>query len=194
LEIYYAAVEDDPLDSGGWIIEGGTCGTIKGEDGKRRRFTFLGQQAWCEQCKSAGVIVAAPGSPGKKRLYDRQSGRQQALGGDLVLCKCERHPRINPVYGRTWKITDDGGRAGSVTSTRTSDDRNGCKSPASVTLFDDQFAIRDDNGEPIMNACYSIQRASGSLEHGYTTAAGHTSRLAAADDAESIHIYVGHRA
>jgi hypothetical protein len=107
LEIFYAAVEDDPLDSGGRVIEGGSCGTVRGEDGRHRRFAFLGQQAWCDKCKSAGVIVAAAGSPDKKRLYDRQHGRQQALGGDLILCRCERHPHIIPVYGRKWKITGD---------------------------------------------------------------------------------------
>jgi len=105
MRTFYAIVKDDPLDTGGRVIEGGNCCSIAGEDGRQRQMAFLGQQAWCETCKSSGTITAAPGSPGSRRMMDLTgSGRHQALEGDLVLCKCARHPRLVAVHGRSWKV------------------------------------------------------------------------------------------
>jgi len=61
--MFYAAVEGDPLDSGGTsrVIEGAPNVMIEGDDGRSRRMALLGQRAWCDACKSTGVIVAAPG-------------------------------------------------------------------------------------------------------------------------------------
>ncbi len=185
MSIFYAAVEDDPLDSGGRVIEGASCGTVKGEDGKHRKLTFLGQQAWCDKCKTAGVIVAAPGSPEKKRLYDRQRGRQQALGGDLVLCKCERHPRIVPVYGRKWKITDNSASASSLTGAAPA-----ARSEAMAVAYDDQFVLRDANGCALSYTAYALCRATGTFEYGETDGRGHTHLLASVAFAENINVYL----
>ncbi|QCP53705.1 PAAR domain-containing protein [Trinickia violacea] len=170
MSIFFAAVEDDPLDSGGRVIEGGSCGTVKGEDGRHRKLTFLGQQAWCSKCNTAGVIVAAAGSPDKKRLYDRQRGRRQALGGDLVLCKCERHPRIIPVYGRKFKVTDDNDNAGSVPGVVTA-------ATTSMTVYDDRFILRDTEGRSLAYTAYALRRETGTFEYGETDEKGHTHLL-----------------
>lgn len=100
METYYAAVEDDPLESGGKIVVAKVRDTIVGTDGRRRRLAFLGDEAWCSSCKSMGVIFAAPGSPFDRRGLDRSTGKRQALDGDLVRCQCERHPRVAAVYTR----------------------------------------------------------------------------------------------
>ncbi|MGV2290210.1 PAAR domain-containing protein [Trinickia sp. YCB016] len=183
MSIFYAAVEDDPLDSGGRIIEGGSCGTVKGEDGRPRKFAFLGQQAWCSQCNTAGVIVAAPGSPDKKRLYDRQRGRQQALGGDLVLCKCERHPRIVPVYGRKCKITGDNDNAASVIGVVAA-------ATTATTAYDDRFTLRDTEGRALAYTAYALRRETGAFEYGETDEKGHTHLLSSVAAVEKISLYL----
>lgn len=185
LSIFYAAVEDDPLDSGGRVIEGGECGAVKGEDGQRRRLTFLGQQAWCEKCESTGTIVAAPGSPDKKRLYDRSRARQQALGGDLVLCKCTHHPRIVPVYGRKWKIIQDnestGHAAGPITAVGTM---------AMAVAYDDRFILKDADGRALAYTAYALRRHTGTFEYGETDGRGRTHLLSSVAAAETIHVFL----
>ena len=185
MAIFYAAVEDDPLDGRGWVMDGGPCGTIKGDDGKHRRFTFLGQRAWCDKCKNAGVIVAAPGSPDKKRLNDRQHNRQQALGGDLVLCKCERKPRIVPTYGRTWKIIEDGDGANSVEPKVTP-----ARTTAVTAAYDERFILRDLNGHSLAHIAYALRRETGEYEYGETDTVGLTHLLASVASAENISLYL----
>lgn len=185
MSIFYAAVEDDPLDSGGRVIEGASCGTVKGEDGKHRRLAFLGQHAWCDKCKTTGSIVAAPGSPGKKRLYDRPRGRQQALGGDLVLCKCERHPRIIPVYGRKWTITVDNDSVSSVVGMV-----GAAGTTAMAVAYDDRFVLRDADGRTLAYTAYALRRESGLFEYGETDEKGHTHLLSSVAAAENIHVFL----
>lgn len=179
MNIFYAAVEDDPLDGGGRVIDGGSCGTVTGEDGKRRRLAFLGQQAFCGKCNTAGIIAAAPGSPYQKRLNDQRNGRRQALGGDLVLCKCERHPRIVPLYGRRMKITDEN-------STATVRAQSVAQSPT----YDDRFVLRDSTGHALAYTAYALCRDSGAFEYGETDAQGHTHLLTSITSAENINVYV----
>jgi len=45
----------------------------------------------------------------KRRLVDFvNGGRRQAVGEDIVVCKCAQHPRIIAVYGKKWKIVEEG--------------------------------------------------------------------------------------
>jgi hypothetical protein len=189
--IYYSAVEDDPLDSGGnsRVIEGAATCTIQGEDGRYRNQTFIGHRAYCDVCKSVGFIVPAPGSPDALRMRDLELGQQEALGGDLVICKCARHPRIIPVYGRSCMIVDDEGSkatAGAVSAATIH--------AAQALLFDDRYVLRDANGVPIRNTRYAIQHGEGSPQSGQTDGQGHTHLLAAVASEEDIHIYLGEAA
>jgi hypothetical protein len=112
VSIFYAVVEGDPLTSGGnsRVIEGVPHSTIEGPDGRPRNQTLVGQKAWCDACKSTGVIAPAPGSPDtlRERFHFVDYRGQEALGGDLVICKCEQHPQVISIYGRTVMIVDTG--------------------------------------------------------------------------------------
>jgi len=109
---WYAAVEDDPLTSGpgGRVYATGKVGTVKGDDGRHRRMAFLGDRAYCAACGSVGLIACGTTGLREQRcLLDRTSGgRRQAVGDDIVLCKCPTPPRIIARYGRKWKITEQG--------------------------------------------------------------------------------------
>ncbi|WP_157681996.1 PAAR domain-containing protein [Burkholderia ubonensis] len=187
MNILYAVVEDDPLDSGGHVLKGGKCGTITGDDGKRRRIAFLGQQAWCNTCESVGTIEAAPGSPDKGRMRDFTSGgRLQALSGDWVRCRCERPPRIISQYGRKWKI-DNSGRG---TGMRTVATATQAGATTALPAYDDRFVLRDAAGNALRNAAYALQRDTGAFEYGRTDAYGQTHILASMPHVEIIKIYL----
>ncbi|MBN3805747.1 hypothetical protein GXB81_22220 [Paraburkholderia sp. Ac-20336] len=79
------------------------------EDGKRRRLAFIGDKAYCPACDSFGQITYGAGVSDRHRLIDNvNGGRRQAVGGDIVLCKCANRPRIIAIYGTSWRITDRG--------------------------------------------------------------------------------------
>ncbi|KAB0643882.1 hypothetical protein [Burkholderia latens] len=116
---FYAVVAGDPLDSGGYVLDGGNGGTIAGDDGTRRRIAFVGQWAWCSTCESVGTIEAAPGAPANGPMRDfAHAGRIQALSNDWVRCRCERAPRIVSRYGRKWKIEAPGCDTGYTDASR----------------------------------------------------------------------------
>lgn len=117
MAIYYAAVEGDPLDSG----EGGhvygtkkTIGTIRDENGASRSMIFIGDEGYCAKCGSAGVITYGAGVSDERRMVDLvNGGRRQAVGGDIVLCRCATPPRIIAIHGRKFRIIDGGSATGS---------------------------------------------------------------------------------
>ncbi|WP_230945525.1 PAAR domain-containing protein [Burkholderia pseudomultivorans] len=187
MTILYAVVEDDPLDSGGRVLEGGRCTTIMGSDGKHRRIAFLGQHAWCDACGSTGTIEAAPGTLNANRMRDFTSaGRLQALSGDWVRCRCERPPRIISVYGRKWKISGAPNSVG-VQPVAAATPVTAASTPQA---YDDRFVLRDIAGNPLNNVAYALQRETGEFEYGKTDAHGQTHLLAAVPHAENITIYL----
>lgn len=108
---YYAAVEGDPLDSasGSYVLATTSVCTIEGEDGRHRRMALIGDSAWCDACQSIGVIAGGAPVPEGRRMLDIVSGgRRQAVGGDEVVCRCERPPHIVATYGRRWRIPNVG--------------------------------------------------------------------------------------
>ncbi|WP_175720432.1 hypothetical protein [Burkholderia anthina] len=187
MTIFYAVVEDDPLDTGGYVLDGGKCGTIVGDDGKRRRITFIGQRAWCSACESVGIIEAAPGAPSKKRLRDFTSaGRVQALSNDWVRCRCERPPRIVSRYGRQWKIDSSDCALRMKSELATTD----AVTVTTQLVYNDRFILRDTTGTPLSDVAYALQRDTGAVEYGRTDAHGQTHLLASTSHAESITIYL----
>lgn len=90
MTIYYAIVEDDPLDNGGdsRVIDGAPHATIEGPDGRMRKQAHLGQEAWCSVCKSFGPILAGAGIKQSLRGFDGRLNAWEAVGGDIVLCRC----------------------------------------------------------------------------------------------------------
>ncbi|RDS80016.1 PAAR domain-containing protein [Dyella psychrodurans] len=157
MAIFYAVVEDDPLDSGGRVLMGNRRSTITGPDGRPRRMAFLGDQAWCDTCKSLGEIVASPGSPQQRRIFDATIGQRQALGDDLVLCKCAKHPRIIPMYGRKFSITVNSATAVAQTATANS------PTATADSVIDDldeiieqSFALLDDGTTPVDGYRYDL--------------------------------------
>ncbi|QAU24193.1 type IV secretion protein Rhs [Dyella sp. M7H15-1] len=114
---FYHIVEGDPLDNGhdSQVMRGSPECRIEGPDQRMRNQAFLGHSAWCGVCKIAGKIAAGPGTPGfNLRMYDDTIQAHEAVEGDIVLCNCERPPKLVAVYGRISSIWDNSGDADSV--------------------------------------------------------------------------------
>lgn len=183
--IYYAAVEGDPLTSGegSRVYAKENVGTIADDTGRPRCMAFIGDSAYCPKCKSTGFITGGAGLGDRGRMVDLvNGGRLQAVGGDIVLCKCTDRPRIIAVYGRNWMIHDWGEeKAASV-----------AKAPAQNLAYDQQFTLSDAAGKALVNTWYTVRMPSGELLHGVTDSQGRTERHET-DGAQSVRIYLGHK-
>lgn len=107
--IYYAVVEGDPLSSGkgSRVFASHRDIRIEGSDGKERAMVFIGDPAYCCACESQGTVSYGVDLGFDARLEDWvNGGRLQAVGGDVVVCKCEKPPRIIAVNGLSWSIAD----------------------------------------------------------------------------------------
>ena len=186
MTVYHAVVEGDLLDNGGnsHVIGGAPHSTIEGPDGRSHGQTHLGHQAWCSVCQSFGEIVAGAGISDYLRGWDGILGAQEAVGGDIVICKCDQHPRVVSVYARSCDYID------------TSDASAASLPAASVSAprvhYDEQFTLRDGEGRLLAETYYTVRLPSGLLQHGLTDSQGRTGRYET-KGTQSIRIYLGHK-
>lgn len=82
----------DKSTNGGVVIEGVENCTHHGTP-----MTFIGAKVWCNGCKSEGVI----GSKGPHRIATMM-GKQQALDGDICICKCAPSPVLRASQDSAW--------------------------------------------------------------------------------------------
>lgn len=78
-------------------------------------------------------------------------------------------------------------RLGMVTVGQTASERS---ASASVS-FDERFILRDGNGKPLPDTCYTLKLSSGALRHGTTDSRGRTARYSTSD-AQRLSISFGH--
>jgi hypothetical protein len=191
MAIYYAAVEGDPLDSGeGSHVYGTkkTIGTIKDENGTPRSMVFIGDEGYCTKCGSAGVITYGAGVTDNRRMVDLvNGGRRQAVGGDIVLCKCATLPRIIAIYGRKFQIIDGGsatrsGIAGNATGA-VSHPPQKPETPRHVRWF---YVWDAATGEPLCNRDY-VADIGGANQSGKTDGAGYAKIETDSEQSVEIH-------
>ncbi|MBY4712645.1 MULTISPECIES: PAAR domain-containing protein [Burkholderia cepacia complex] len=84
----YLLKKGDKSSNGGVVIEGVENCTHHGT-----ALTYVGAQVYCHGCKSVGHI--APKGP---RWPDLMHGKQQALDGDICVCKCQPSPVMIAAY------------------------------------------------------------------------------------------------
>jgi len=101
-------------------------------------------------------------------------GAREALGGDLVMCKCERPPRIIPVYGRSSMVHSDSGPATEAAAAAAPT----MAAPASLSSgpgdYDEHFILQDQrSGQPVAGFAWGIDTPDGQCE-GCTAADGKT--------------------
>lgn len=182
MAIYYAVVEDDPLDNAGdsRVIEGASHSTIQGPDGRLRGQTYLGHKAWCSACRSAGVIATGSGISDSLRGWDGRLNAMEAVGGDVVLCQCAKPPRIVPVYGRLRQYIDTG--SGTIVSTPTSDAASASPPADANEELEHYFElVHTETGAPVEGMTYQLWSDGQALVNDTTLTSGRTRAFLAKD-------------
>lgn len=135
-----------------------------------------GDLASCPACKSMGRLVndayPAFGLPG---------GRQLAIQGAWIFCKCANPPRA---IASTDKFRV------AVNRMTASDAKS--QSSTHTPIFDEQFLLKDRQGNPLSNTYYTAKLPNGKIKHGTTDQSGRTERIQT-NDSLKVSIYIGHR-
>lgn len=177
------AVVGDTLLNGGTILPYAGPACTFGNAG--HQVALIGGQAYCEVCKSVGIITKA-GGPRRMNFMG-----EVALDGDEVLCKCPHPQRIVAVLaGEAW-YEDGGGRE--IAPHRTNSDlaNSVTTSATASTIYDEQFQLKDRQGNLLSDTYYTVRLPTGALKHGTTDLLGRTERIRT-DDAQEVRIYLGH--
>lgn len=170
---FYAAVHGDPLTSGkgSYVIARGRVGTVQGYDGRHRQMAYIGDSAFCSACNVIGEIVGGAPLVLTRRMYDMASGKRQAVGGDMVACKCSTPPRIIAQYGCKWVIRDQ----------RQDAHRPSLKAVTRSLAYDEQFTLRGADMQPLANVHYRVRTGAKVIASGVTDSNGRTGRIATED-------------
>lgn len=169
------AVVGDKLKGGGRILPySGAVFTI-GDAG--HQVALIGGIAYCEVCKSTGVIAKAGGP---KRIAFMG---ETAADGDIVLCKCSIPPHIlAELSGESW-CGDDAESRGTIASSRTT---AGGVSSVVMGAFDEQVSAKGRGaaeGYP-----YFVETADGRTQSGRLDGTGQLPRIYAdSSDEYSVH-------
>ncbi|WP_233874648.1 PAAR domain-containing protein [Paraburkholderia adhaesiva] len=180
------AVVGDQLETGGQVLPySGPVFTI-GDAG--HQVALIGGTAWCEACKSTGVIAKAGGP----RRIDFMG--ETAADRDIVLCKCPTPPQIvATLSGDSW-CDDMAETMGVATPTATrhgvTDAGASCTASPVIGQYDDHFVLRNADGQVLTHTAYAVQRKSGIFEYGETDDDGHTHLLASTASAENVNVYL----
>lgn len=185
MTIYYAIVDGDPISSGGHVLATATDDWIADHTGKLRAVAYLGNQAWCEACKSWGDIVACSGVADYLRTDHYLHGKQ-AVSDDGVACKCAVMPRLIPRYGMRETFHD------TAPSSYSAFARSIPLSSSGHIPYDEQFTLTDYHGNALVGVYYTVRTADGQLVHGTTDGAGRTERYIT-ESSRTIAVYLGHR-
>ena len=145
--------------------------------------TFIGAKVWCNGCKSEGFIASRGPHRNATML-----GKQQALDGDICVCRCVPPPVMLASQNTAWHVFD-------AHELRTMGyDASG----RSITeeyrgAFDERVRILDANQRPITGAPYHIRTTSGAVYKGLTDSSGYCPRVFT-DNVARLEIAVGMQA
>lgn len=165
----------DKTTAGGVVLEGIDSYTHHGTP-----ITFIGAKIWCAACNSEGVI----GWKGPHQSAT-MNGKQQALEGDLCLCKCDPPPVLLASQDSAWHEFEAQKLGEAADAGESMADRYPGR-------YDEQFMLRDAKGSLLPDTYYTVRMPSGELRHGVTDLQGRTERYET-KGAQSIRIYLGHK-
>lgn len=158
---------------------------------QKHGFTFhghmtalIGGDAYCEKCKSVGLIAKA-GGPYRPKYG---AAREAALDGDIVLCNCPTPSRIIAKLSQESWCSDKAehyetiARQAALLAAGTND----------ASHHDEQFTLRDARARALAATYYTIRFTSGFVVHGITDGLGRTARYKT-NGAQNIALYLGHK-
>jgi len=168
----------DPPSTGGYIqpVSVAYPHTIMGHQA-----AYIGQGAFCNACKSSGVIAKAGGP-----YRSTHNGKEVALDRDILVCGCPTPPPLIATRQSIFWVDD---RLESMPSTLSTSTQSFVNRGAG--LYDEKIKLRDGNGKPLNNAYYTVKLPSGEVIHGVTDSSGYTERIKT-DGSKQIYIHIGH--
>lgn len=175
----------DTTTRGGKVLTGLSTVTWHGH-----ALAFEGDQVECPACRGIGRIVAV----GTRISFTGPHGRQQALSGDLCMCRCEPPPQLIASQDTSWVEGDmaEGGalHASDVDAWQVGAPPRAAEASGHLSSDSDQrFLLRDEaNGTPLAHRLYRL-RHPGSMLQGRTDAQGYTERVTGMGGSE-IHIEI----
>lgn len=171
------AVVGDQLDTGGQIESySGPIFTI-GDAG--HQVALIGGAAYCEECRSTGVIVK-DGGPRRINFMG-----ETAADGDIVLCNCATPPRIVArLADNSWCDDEDYGAATSSTNAP----RSAVEQRA---IYDEQYTLAGSQGRPLAGVRYRVRIGVQIVLSGVTDASGKTQRIPT-DGMKRLYLDVAH--
>jgi uncharacterized Zn-binding protein involved in type VI secretion len=174
----YILRKGDITTNGGVVLEGVENCTDHGIP-----ITFIGARVWCNGCKSEGFI----GSKGPHRTATMH-GKQQALDGDICICKCHPSPAIRASQehsSHSWEARE--------LAALGFDPYGKPLEKQPTGGYDELVRVIDANGHPITDAPYHIRTENGEVYKGLTDASGYCPRVYTRDAAQ-LDIAIGMRA
>lgn len=127
----------------------------------------LGMRLGVQCVSQSAKTVAEAGISDYLRGWDEILGAHDAVGGDIVLCKCERHPRVVSVYARSCEYIDSWGASIASASPTPSTAQN--------IGYDQRFRlVNPRTGQPLRGTPYCIATEDGDELDGYTDSQGYT--------------------
>lgn len=151
----------DKTTAGGTVMEGAENCTVGGKS-----VAFIGARIWCPVCNSEGFVAWV--GPHRKATMN---GKQQALDGDECVCKCSPPPICIASQNFAWHSFEAGELAAASSNSATPG------SEFARGLYDEQFALLDQDGEAMRGIHYRILAGSQILASGTTDMQGRTQRI-----------------
>lgn len=143
--------------------------------------TFIGAKIWCPACNSTGVI----GWRGPHHSATMM-GKQQALDGDVCICKCDAPPVCLASEDSPCHVFKSHELAGIESAAHSAPSASSVRGS-----YDEQFVLKDTAGKSLPDTYYTVRLPSGDLMHGITDSQGRTHRYST-DNAERVVVYLGH--
>jgi uncharacterized Zn-binding protein involved in type VI secretion len=168
----------DKSTNGGVIIEG-----VEDTFDQGVELAFIGAKVWCNGCKSMGE-VGYRGPHHNSTLM----GKQEALDGDICLCKCIPRPVFHASQNDNYHFFDahDLAEMGY-------DERGERIDQKPKGKFDERVRVVDTSGRPISGVPYHIRVANGGVVKGVTDSAGYCLRVFT-DNMAKLDVAIGMRA
>lgn len=161
-------VEGDQSSANGVTLEGMPQDTING-----KRMAFLGARVYCPACRTTGQIVGV----GPRHPNDFM-GQQEALDGDLCVCKCDPSPIMIASQNTTYhQFGPDELAAMDLDPLGAPLPRASRTSKDGLHRFDEQVQLVAPPGYEIAGMRYLIKGSDGSVNRGTVPTDGMLPRI-----------------
>jgi uncharacterized Zn-binding protein involved in type VI secretion len=180
--------KDDPTSHGGVVLEGSLTDICMGKP-----IAYIGHKVQCPQCKGAFPIIEGVMTT---TLYGKGvavAGMKTACGAVLVATQFTDTVEVSSGAGAAPGSQAPAARAATAAAAAavTAAATGVAGKPADDKVFDEQFALVDENKRPLYETPYTVKLPSGELFRGITDLEGRTERFVT-DGVQQLEIYIGH--